>query len=220
MAGGARKVGYLRDEIGLDAVVDYQASDDLRAALGEACPDGIDVYFDNVGGEITQAALSLINRHARIVVCGQTSQYNAAKDSGKFAPELLIERSARMEGFVVYDYEDRNDEAIARLGQLVRQGKLRYREHIVDGLENAPRAFVDLFESNNCGRDVFADNLPELLGRVRCQDDLDLPVGHVAQSCSFVHVADVARRRASVHARCTRLGRRQWRLSGDPLHGN
>lgn len=154
VAGGAEKVGYLRDEIGLDAVVDYKASDDLRAALGEACPDGIDVYFDNVGGEITQAALSLINRHARIVVCGQTSQYNVAKDSGKFAPELLIERSARMQGFVVYDYEDRNDEAIARLGQLVRQGKLRYREHIVDGLENAPQAFIDLFESKSFGKQL------------------------------------------------------------------
>lgn len=154
VAGGAEKVDYLRNEIGLDAVVDYKAGNDLRAALGKACPDGIDVYFDNVGGAVTEAALSLINRHARIVVCGQTSQYNAPKDSGRFAPGLLIGHSARMQGFVVYDYEDRNDEAIARLGQLVRQGRLRYREHIVDGLEKAPQAFIDLFESRSFGKQL------------------------------------------------------------------
>ncbi|MGH8273258.1 MAG: NADP-dependent oxidoreductase [Gammaproteobacteria bacterium] len=153
-AGSPNKVDYLRDEIGLDAVINYKTTDDLRAALGEACPDGIDVYFDNVGGDITQAALSLINYHARIVICGQTSQYNNPSDSGKFAPELLIQNSARMQGFVVYDYENRNDEAIARLGQLIRNDKLHYRENIIDGLENAPQAFIDLFEGKSFGKQL------------------------------------------------------------------
>lgn len=153
-AGSADKVDYLRAEIGLDAVINYKTAGDLRTALEEACPDGIDVYFDNVGGDVTKAVLSLINRHARIVVCGQTSQYNTPSDSGKFALELLIESSARMQGFVVYDYEDRNDEAITRLGQLIRDGRLRYRENIVDGLENAPQAFIDLFEGKSFGKQL------------------------------------------------------------------
>ena len=152
--GSSDKEGYLRDEIGLDAVINYKTTADLRAALKAACPDGIDVYFDNVGGDVTAAVLALINRHARIVICGQTSQYNTSSDSGKFAPELLIRNSARMQGFVVYDYEDRNDEAIARLGQLIRDGRLHYRENIVDGLENAPQAFIDLFEGKSFGKQL------------------------------------------------------------------
>lgn len=154
ITGSPEKADYLRDDIGLDAVVNYKATDDLNVALAQACPNGIDVYFDNVGGDITQAALSLINHHARIVICGQTSQYNQPSDSGKFAPELLIQKSARMQGFVVYDYEDRNDEAIARLGQLIRDGRLHYRENIIDGLENAPQAFIDLFEGRSFGKQL------------------------------------------------------------------
>ncbi|NYT77782.1 NADP-dependent oxidoreductase [Alcaligenaceae bacterium] len=154
IAGGAEKVAYLRDELGLDAVVNYHATDDLRTALGQACPDGIDVYFDNVGGDITQAALSLINHHARIVICGQTSQYNHPSESGKFAPELLIQKSALMQGFVVYDYEDRNDEAVARLGQLIKEGRLQHRENIIEGLENAPQAFIDLFDGKSFGKQL------------------------------------------------------------------
>ena len=153
-AGSADKVDYLRNEIGLDAVINYKTAGDLHAALAEACPKGIDVYFDNVGGDVTAAVLSLINRHARIVICGQTSQYNAASASGKFAPELLIKHSALMQGFVVYDYAERNDEAIARLGQLIRDGRLHYRENIVDGLENAPQAFIALFDGKSFGKQL------------------------------------------------------------------
>ncbi len=153
-AGSLDKVDYLRDEIGLDAVINYKTTGDLRTALEAACPDGIDVYFDNVGGDVTQAVLALINRRAHIVICGQTSQYNAPSDSGRFAPELLIKNSARMQGFVVYDYADRNDEALARLGQLIRDGRLHYRENIVDGLEHAPQAFIDLFEGKSFGKQL------------------------------------------------------------------
>lgn len=154
ITGSPEKRNYLLDDIGLDAALDYKATDDLRVALAQACPKGIDVYFDNVGGDITQAALSQINHHARIVICGQTSQYNHPSASGKFAPELLIQKSARMQGFVVYDYEDRNDEAMARLGTLIRDGRLRYRENIIDGLENAPQAFIDLFDGRSFGKQL------------------------------------------------------------------
>lgn len=153
-AGDTDKVNYLRNEVGLDAVINYKTTGDLRAALKQACPNGIDVYFDNVGGDITQAALSLLNHHARVVICGQTSQYNHSTDSGKFAPDLLIQHSARMQGFVVYDYEHRNAEAVARLSQLVRDEKLKYRENIVDGLENAPQAFIDLFDGKSFGKQL------------------------------------------------------------------
>lgn len=154
ITGSPEKVDYLRNELGLDAVVNYKTSDNLRAALRDACPAGIDVYFDNVGGDITQAVLSLINHHARVVICGQTSQYNNPTDSGRFAPELLIQKSALMQGFVVYDYKDRNDEAVARLGQLIKDGRLHYRENIVDGLENAAQAFIDLFEGKSFGKQI------------------------------------------------------------------
>lgn len=153
-AGSADKVDYLRNEVGLDAVINYKTVDDLHDALAQACPDGIDVYFDNVGGDITQAALAQLNHRARVVICGQTSQYNHPTDSGKFAPDLLIQHSARMQGFVVYDYEHRNAEAVARLSQLVRDEKLKYRENIVDGLENAPQAFIDLFDGHSFGKQL------------------------------------------------------------------
>ncbi|MEO6984908.1 MAG: NADP-dependent oxidoreductase [Paralcaligenes sp.] len=154
IAGSLEKVNYLHNELRLDAVIDYRTTHDLHAALSDACPDGIDVYFDNVGGGVTQAALSLINHHARIIICGQTSQYNNPTESGRFSPELLIQKSALMQGFVVYDYAARNDEAVARLGQLIRDGRLHYRENIVEGLENAPQAFIDLFEGKSFGKQL------------------------------------------------------------------
>ncbi len=153
-AGSDEKVDYLRNTIGLDAVINYRTCGDLRSALAAACPRGIDVYFDNVGGDITRAALALLNHHARVVICGQTSQYNNPSARGRFSPEVLIQRSAKMQGFVVYDYEPRNDEAMARLAQLVRVGRLKYRENIVDGLENAPQAFIDLFDGRSFGKQL------------------------------------------------------------------
>lgn len=155
-AGTPAKVSYLRDELGFDAAIDYRATGDLAGELAAACPDGIDVYFDNVGGDITQAALSLINHGARVVVCGQTSQYNESGDAdrGRISPHILIKHSALMQGFVVYDYADRNGEAIAQLGRWIRDGRLRYRETIVDDLENAPQAFIDLFSRQSFGKQL------------------------------------------------------------------
>lgn len=162
-AGSAEKVDYLRDELGFDAVINYKTAPDLTTALSDACPNGIDVYFDNVGGEVTQAAMSLINYHARIVVCGQTSQYNdAVGNNGAIAPNLLIKSSAKMEGFVVYDFEHRNDEAIQQLGQWIKEGTLQYKENIVAGLENTLQAFIDLFSSKIFGKQL-----------IKLTDDID-----------------------------------------------
>lgn len=154
-AGTPEKVSYLRDELGFDAVINYKTTKDLAKELSDACPNGVDVYFDNVGGEITQAAMSLINYHARIVICGQTSQYNeSTAASGAIAPNLLVKSSARMEGFVVYDFADRNDEAIEKLGGWIKDGTLHHRENIAHGLESAPQAFIDLFSSKGFGKQL------------------------------------------------------------------
>lgn len=154
-AGTPEKVSYLSDELGFDAVINYKTTKDLAKELSDACPNGIDVYFDNVGGEITQAAMALINYHARIVICGQTSQYNESNAaSGAIAPNLLVKSSARMEGFVVYDFADRNDEAIEQLGGWIKDGTLQHRENIAHGLENAPQAFIDLFSSKGFGKQL------------------------------------------------------------------
>lgn len=155
IAGSDKKNQYLENELGFDATINYKTTDDMKKALQEACPDGIDIYFDTVGGEITHTVLGLINYHARVIICGQTSQYNLVnppKISGDF--NFLIRKSALMEGFVVYDYEDKNDEAVAYLEKLIREGKLKYKESVVDGIENAPQAFIDLFKGNSFGKQL------------------------------------------------------------------
>lgn len=155
IAGSEEKNTYLIDELGFDATINYKTTGDMHVALREACPDGIDVYFDNVGGEITDVALSLINYHARIVLCGQTSQYNLDKpELGPRNLNTLITNSAMIKGFVVYDYADKNDEAIAEMADWINSGKLKYKEHIITGLENAPQAFIDLFKSKSFGKQL------------------------------------------------------------------
>lgn len=155
IAGSEEKNAYLVNELGFDETVNYKTSTDIQASLSAACPDGIDVYFDNVGGEITDAAISLINYHARIVLCGQTSQYNLDKpERGPRNLNALITNSAMIKGFVVYDYEDKNEEAIAEMAEWIHEGKLKYKENIVDGLENAPEAFMDLFQSKSFGKQL------------------------------------------------------------------
>ncbi|GAA0447454.1 NADP-dependent oxidoreductase [Lentibacillus halophilus] len=155
IAGSNEKNHYLKEELGFDATINYKTTTDMGMALQEACPEGIDIYFDNVGGEITHAALTLINYHARIIICGQTSQYNLEHPPmipGNF--DFLIKKSALMKGFVVYDYADRNDEAVSYLARLMNEGELTYEEHIVEGLENAPQAFMDLFKSKSFGKQL------------------------------------------------------------------
>jgi NADPH-dependent curcumin reductase CurA len=142
----------LREEYGYDVAIDYKSAD-LHGALKEACPRGVDIYFDNVGGEITDLVLLRLALGARVVICGQISQYNQSEL--QFGPRnlgLLIVYRARIEGFLVTDYAHRFDEALPRLAQWVAEGRLRYREDVTEGLENAPRAFIGLLRGENTGK--------------------------------------------------------------------
>jgi hypothetical protein len=147
------------EQFGYDAAVNYKSHtpvDDLSAALGAACPEGIDVYFDNVGGEISDAVMEHLNVRARIIVCGTMGIRDVALDEpqppGPRVNRTLLIKRARMEGFLFFDQVARMPEAIADLAGWVRDGKLHYSEDIVDGLENAPAALVRLLAGGNKGK--------------------------------------------------------------------
>ena len=150
IAGGPEKCKECKLH-GYDVGIDYKG-DDLRSALKDACPDGVDVYFDNVGGAISAAVHSRLNVGARIVICGQVSQYNLERPEPTFYPSLLIVYRARMEGFLVTDYVHRYEEAAARLAKWVTEGKIRWTEHVTQGLENAPKAFIGMLNGENRGK--------------------------------------------------------------------
>ena len=151
IAGGRDKLEDLRDLYRFDEAVDYKAGD-VRAALKAACPDGVDVYFDNVGGEISAAVHPRMNIGARIAICGQVSQYNLERAQPTFHPGTLIVFRARMQGFLVSDYVSRFGEAIPRLVRWVMNGDIRYRETVTEGLENTPRAFIGMLNGENRGK--------------------------------------------------------------------
>ena len=152
IAGGKEKCDYAIKEFGFDACIDYK-NEDVRKGLKEACPNGIDIYFDNVGGEILDIVLTRINLKARIVICGAISQYNntePVKGPSNYL-SLLVNR-ARMEGIVVFDYAPRYKEGAVQLGQWMAEGKLKSREHIVEGLETFPDTLMKLFKGENFGK--------------------------------------------------------------------
>jgi hypothetical protein len=152
IAGGAVKCRYVVDELGFDAAVDYK-NEDVRKALMEHCPKGIDVYFDNVGGEILEIALSLLARKARVIICGAISQYNSVKGiEGPRNYMSLLVNHALMEGFVVFDYADRYWEGRKALAEWTAEGKLKAREDVVDGLETFPETLLKLFRGENFGK--------------------------------------------------------------------
>jgi NADPH-dependent curcumin reductase CurA len=136
---------------GYDIALDYQ-DEEFWPGLKEACTDGVDVYFDNVGGAVSSAVHRRLNVGARIVICGQISQYNLERPEPTFHPGLLIGYRARMEGFLVTDYAHRFDEAAARLAQWVAEGKITWREDVTEGLENAPAAFMGMLRGENRGK--------------------------------------------------------------------
>lgn len=155
IAGSDEKVSYLTDTLGFDVGINYKTTDNIYASLKEACPNGIDVYFENVGGEIGDAALSLLNKHARIPVCGAISSYNKTdRDLGPRVQSRLIKSSALMKGFVVNDYNDRFKEGATKLGEWLSQGKLQYEETITEGLDNVTDAFLGLFQGKNIGKQL------------------------------------------------------------------
>jgi NADPH-dependent curcumin reductase CurA len=152
VAGSADKCRYVVEALGFAECVNYKIGD-LVAALRAACPAGIDIYFDNVGGAVFAAVLQLINRGARIPLCGLISDYNVsgALPPGPNLRPLLVNR-ALLRGFIVSDHNDRAGAFMQECAPLVREGKLRYREDIVEGLEAAPRALIRLFEGRNFGK--------------------------------------------------------------------
>ncbi|HVR05914.1 MAG TPA: NADP-dependent oxidoreductase [Solirubrobacteraceae bacterium] len=152
IAGGPEKCAWIVDELGFDAAIDYK-SEDVTARLRELCPDGIDLYFDNVGGDILNACLANLAMRGRIVLCGAIASYNdRERATGPSNYPALIIRRGRMEGFIILDYFDRLAEAQAELAGWLGEGRLKSAEHIVDGLEHAPEALNLLFTGGNTGK--------------------------------------------------------------------
>ena len=151
-AGTDEKVDFIVNELGFDAGINYK-TEDVDSALAAACPDGIDAYFDNVGGFVTDAVMQQTNVHARVAICGQISQYNLPEP--ELAPRslgLLIQKQAKVEGFLVFNFAHRHDHARQRMAQWIRTGQLKYKEDVVDGLENAPEAFIGMMTGENFGK--------------------------------------------------------------------
>ena len=153
IAGGKEKCDWLTSELGFDAAVDYKDGA-LFKALKAAAPDGIDVYFDNVGGDILEACLPQMKNHGRIACCGAVSQYDGAPSphGPRGLPGLIVVKRLIMQGFIVTDFMDRRDQAIADLLSWVSSGRLKVQEDIIDGLENTPRALIGLLAGENRGK--------------------------------------------------------------------
>ncbi len=152
LAGTDEKCKWVVDELGFDACINYK-KENVLDALKRECPDGIDVYFENVGGEILDAVLTLINQNARIPLCGLISTYNADGDvPGPYMFRNILMKRVRVEGFIIIDFLDRFAEGQTQMGQWLAEGKLKYRTDIVDGLETAPTALGRLFTGENIGK--------------------------------------------------------------------
>jgi NADPH-dependent curcumin reductase CurA len=153
IAGGEAKCRYLTEVLGFDAAIDYK-NENIVSRLRQTCPRGIDVYFDNVGGRTLDAALVYLAMRGRVVICGAMAEYGATAHQGPRNYLQLLRRRGRMEGFVVLDYLDRAEGAMAELAQWMRDGKLRDRVDVLDGLENAPAALLRLFSGENQGKQL------------------------------------------------------------------
>lgn len=154
IAGSDRKTDWLTDDLGFDAAINYKQTD-VATAITDACPDGVDVYYDNVGGEITDAVLDHIALNATVVVCGQIALYNAEETpTGPRHLYKLIQNRASIEGFLIYDYRHRQEEANEQLAEWLAAGDISHEETITHGLENAAEAFLGLFEGENIGKQL------------------------------------------------------------------
>lgn len=152
ITGSNEKCRWLVEELGFDAAINYKTVD-LESAIAQACPDGIDVYFDNVGGSILDAVLTKINLYARIPLCGLISTYNATEPvPGPYNYSKILMNRVRVQGFIILDYIPRWSEAISDLGQWLNQGKIKYALEVIEGLENAPKAILKLFDGNKKGK--------------------------------------------------------------------
>lgn len=153
IAGTDEKAKTLLDNFGFDQVINYKTTTNIYKAVKEACPDGVDVYFDNVGGTISDAVISAINFHARIALCGQISLYNSKETPmGPRVQPMLLTRSVLMQGFIVSNYQNRFPEGMKQLSNWVQEGKLSFTQTIVDGFDQLPTALLGLFEGANTGK--------------------------------------------------------------------
>ncbi|MCG9130135.1 NADP-dependent oxidoreductase [Candidatus Poribacteria bacterium] len=152
-AGSDQKVAWLLEKAGVDAAFNYKNVDDLEAELRGHCPDGLDIYFENVGGRHLQAALSVMNMHGRIPLCGMISHYNDVEPTpGPTNLSAAIGKRIRLQGFIVTDFMARNSEFYRDMGQWISEGRIHWEETIVEGLENAPKAFISLFTGEKLGK--------------------------------------------------------------------
>jgi hypothetical protein len=153
IAGTDEKAKTLLDDFGFDQVINYKTTTNIYKAVKEACPEGVDVYFDNVGGTISDAVISAINFHARIALCGQISLYNSKETPmGPRVQPMLLTRSVLMQGFIVSNYQNRFPEGMKQLSNWVQEGKLSFTQTIVDGFDQLPTALLGLFEGANTGK--------------------------------------------------------------------
>lgn len=151
IAGGARKCAFVTDTLGFDACIDYKSEKDLTAAVKAACPNGVDVYFDNVGGPISDAVFLNLNFWARVALCGSISQYNTTEPGPRMLGAFVGKR-VTMRGFIVWDFSSKYGPAMRQMGEWVGAGRIKYKEDIVEGIEYAPRAFIGLLGGENFGK--------------------------------------------------------------------
>jgi len=153
IAGTDKKIKMLKEDLGFDEVINYKTTKNIKEAVAQSCPKGVDVYFDNVGGEISDAVIANINFNARIVLCGQISLYNSTEvPVGPRLQPMLLTRSVLMQGFIIGNYESHFPKGMEQLGQWVKQGKLKSTETILNGFDKLPTALLGLFKGENTGK--------------------------------------------------------------------
>lgn len=153
IAGSDEKTEMLLSKFKFDQAINYKTTPDVKEAIRQACPNGVDIYFDNVGGEISDAVLANINKYARLAVCGAISLYNSTEiPVGPRLQPIILTKSATMRGFIISDFSEKFPEAIQSLAHWLKEGKLTFAETIVEGFDRIPQAFIDLFEGKNEGK--------------------------------------------------------------------
>ena len=153
IAGSDEKIQMLKEELGFDDAINYKTTTDMKKALAKACPKGVDVYFDNVGGDISDAIMMHLNFQARVVICGQISLYNSTETPmGPRLQPILLTRSVLMQGFIISDFQSDFPEGIQHLVSWIKEGKLKFKETVVHGFEKLPQALLGLFKGDNTGK--------------------------------------------------------------------
>ena len=161
-AGSDEKIAYLETELGIDKALNYKKTEDMGAALKNACPEGVDIYFDNVGGELSDLVIRLINKYARIVLCGQIALYNKEEQpEGPRIQPLILTKSALMQGYIVGNYANRFAEGQKQLAQWYNAGKIVHKETVTEGFKNIPSAFIGLFSGENIGKQIVKISEPQ-----------------------------------------------------------